>query len=215
MPKTHAIEDPRELVCELNRLCYQQGWSPGPAGGVSLRRNNHIYMAPAGASRARLRPGDIYTFNLAGQVIESPEHEGWEPSQTVPLVLEIMRLREVGAVIHSHSVPAVLATVTSEVEFHICHQEMIKGIRDHHFHEELRVPIIENHEQESALHERLSGTIQAYKRTFGVLVRRHGLYCWGRDWEEALHHAETYEYLFRLSAEMRRAGLDPTEPPVE
>jgi ribulose-5-phosphate 4-epimerase/fuculose-1-phosphate aldolase len=55
--------------------------------------------------------------------------------------------------------------------------------------------------------------MDAHPRTRAVLVRRHGVYVWGRDWREAKTQAEVYEYLFRAAVEMRRMGLDPAAPP--
>jgi ribulose-5-phosphate 4-epimerase/fuculose-1-phosphate aldolase len=46
-----------------------------------------------------------------------------------------------------------------------------------------------------------------YPETHAVLVRRHGVYVWGRDWVQAKTHAECYDYLFRAAVEMRRMGI--------
>lgn len=61
------------------------------------------------------------------------------------------REKSAGAVIHTHSPAAVMATLLwPGKEFKITHQEMIKGIFDYklnrhlRFDEELVVPIIEN-----------------------------------------------------------------------
>jgi methylthioribulose-1-phosphate dehydratase len=34
----------------------------------------------------------------------------------------------------------------------------------------------------------------------GYLIRRHGLYTWGRDLEEARRHIEIFEFLFEVTA---------------
>ena len=50
--------------------------------------------------------------------------------------------------------------------------------------------------------------MEKYPNTFAVLVRRHGVYVWGKDWIEAKTHAEVYDYLFGAVVEMKKLGLD-------
>lgn len=40
-----------------------------------------------------------------------------------------------------------------------------------------------------------------------MLVRRHGVYVWGKDVVQAKTQAESLDYLFQLAVEMRRLGL--------
>jgi hypothetical protein len=47
------------------------------------------------------------------------------------------------------------------------------------------VPIIENTARECELTDRLRAAIQAYPQANAVLVRRHGVYVWGKNWIEA------------------------------
>ena len=65
---------------------------------------------------------------------------------------------DAGAVIHTHSKAAVMATLLyPSKEFKITHQEMIKGIsrgqtgKKYCYHDELVVPIIENTPEERDL----------------------------------------------------------------
>lgn len=43
-------------------------------------------------------------------------------------------------------------------------------------------------------------------------MRRHGVYVWGSDWEEAKRHAECYDYLFDFYVRMRQAGACAAHP---
>ena len=56
----------RELVCELCRNFYQLGWASGTGGGISIKEDNHIYMAPSGVQKERLKPEDIFILNENG-----------------------------------------------------------------------------------------------------------------------------------------------------
>lgn len=130
--------------------------------------------------------------------------------------------RNAGAVIHTHSKAAVLATLLFPgKEFKCTHLEMIKGIknqklkRNYRYDEELIVPIIENTPFEEDLKDRLAETIEEYPETSAVLVRRHGVYVWGDSWQQAKTMTECYDYLFDVVVQMKLHGLDSSATPAE
>ena len=125
-------------------------------------------------------------------------------------------LRGAGAVIHSHSLNAVMATILDPEasEFKVTHLEMIKGIEGHGFYGNCIVPIIENTARERELTDRLRQAIKDYPSSNAVLVRRHGVYIWGKDWIQAKTQAECYDYLFASALEMHRLGIDASRPPA-
>eukprot|EP00123_Amoebidium_parasiticum_P011642 comp20828_c0_seq1/m.27489 comp20828_c0_seq1/g.27489 ORF comp20828_c0_seq1/g.27489 comp20828_c0_seq1/m.27489 type:complete len:164 (-) comp20828_c0_seq1:539-1030(-) len=128
-------------------------------------------------------------------------------------------MRNAGAVIHTHSQHAVMATLLYEKEFRITHQEMIKGIRidgtktNLRYHDELVVPIIENTPEEADLQSFMAEAMEKYPQTCAVLVRRHGVYVWGETWEKAKCMTECYDYLFEIAVKMRQMGMDPAKKP--
>ncbi|CAL8467184.1 g6720 [Coccomyxa elongata] len=124
--------------------------------------------------------------------------------------------RGAGAVLHSHSLNAVLATLIDETakEFKVTHLEMIKGIDGHGYYGNCVVPIIENTARECELTGRLRQAIQDYPESNAVLVRRHGVYVWGKDWIQAKTQAECYDYLFEAALRMQAIGIDASSPPT-
>jgi len=54
-----------------------------------------------------------------------------------------------------------------------------------------------------------------YPETNAVLVRRHGVYVWGKTWQAAKTMSECYHYLFEVAVEMKKLGLDPTAAPAK
>lgn len=203
----------REIICELCRQFYTQGWVSGTGGGISVREGDKIYMAPSGVMKERLSPEDLYVLDDTGQVMEAPKTPGHRVSACAPLFLNAFHLRGAGAVLHSHSVNAMLATLLYDDAFRVTHLEMMKGITGVGFHDELVVPIIENTAHEHELADTMAAAIEAYPRSHAVLVRRHGVYVWGADWVQAKTHAECYDYLFEAAIKMRQLGLDPTRRP--
>jgi methylthioribulose-1-phosphate dehydratase len=202
--------DPRELICELCRQFYTQGWVSGTGGGISIREGDRVYMAPSGVQKERLRPEDLFELDAEGAVVKAP---AGQLSACAPLFFNAFRIRDAGAVVHSHSVNALLATLISGDELRVTHLEMMKGIRGHGFHDELVVPIIENTAHEHELADSMAEAMEAYPKSFAVLVRRHGVYVWGADWVEAKRHAECYDYLFEAAVKMRQLGVDPAQKP--
>ncbi|KAF9202168.1 hypothetical protein BGZ49_007640 [Haplosporangium sp. Z 27] len=224
--KTH----PANLIPELCRLFYKVGWVTGTGfdmgmvtfrGGISIRKDEHVYIAPSGVQKERMQPEDLFVLELANRnVLRKPL--AFKPSACTPLFYNAYTMREAGACIHTHSQHAVMATLLYPgKEFVITHQEMIKGIRKGMSKENLRyfdrlvVPIVENTAEEEDLTDRMAKAMEEYPDTCAVLVRRHGVYVWGESWEKAKCMAECYDYLFEIAVKMKSIGIDPAEKPVD
>lgn len=195
------------LICELARQFYDLGWVTGTGGGICIRDGQNVIVAPSGVQKERMTPDQMFTLALDGTVVDRPTDPALRPSECTSLFLTAIRLRDAGAVIHTHSIHAVVASLLFDHEFVISEIEMIKGIEGMGYHDRLVVPIIENTARECDLAASLEAAIIAYPKAQAVLVRRHGVYIWGRDWVRAKTQAECYDYLFRAAAEMRRLGI--------
>lgn len=99
-------------------------------------------------------------------------------------------------------------------EFRITNQEMIKGIKrgssneNFQYNDTLVVPIIDNVLHERDLAGAMREAVSRYPESNAVLVRNHGVYVWGRTWQEAKSQTECYDYLFSLTLEAVRYGFD-------
>jgi methylthioribulose-1-phosphate dehydratase len=97
--------------------------------------------------------------------------------------------------------------------FRISHQEMIKGVRiggmksTLSYLDTLEVPIIENTPNEEDLKESMADAMKQFPDAAAVLVRRHGIYVWGSDWEKAKTQTECLDYLFEIAIKMKKLGL--------
>jgi len=206
-------EEARELIGRIGRLFYSLGWVTGTGGGLSIRLGDRIYMAPSGVQKEHISPDMVYELDLDGQVLDGPDPErGLRVSQCRPLFLLAYRKRAAGAVLHSHSLAAMLVTLFSGERLAISQLEMLKGLAGVGYNDRHEIPVIDNTPQESELAESLGAAIDsAPENCHAVLVRRHGVYVWGDNWIDAKRHAECYDYLFQAAVEMRRLGIDPTQ----
>ncbi|XP_023242281.1 uncharacterized protein LOC111640505 isoform X1 [Centruroides sculpturatus] len=220
-PLSSWQEHPRNLIPELCRQFYHLEWLSGTGGGISIRHGNEIYIAPSGVQKERIQPEDLFIQDLEERFISGPaSHKKLKKSECTPLFMNAYTMRGAGAVIHSHSKNAVLATLLYPgKEFQITHQEMIKGIKkgttgtNYRYDDLLIVPIIENTPFEKDLKDSMAQAMEEYPDTCAVLVRRHGIYVWGDTWERAKTMCECYDYLFDIAVRMKQMGLDPTARP--
>ncbi|XP_071955466.1 methylthioribulose-1-phosphate dehydratase-like [Antedon mediterranea] len=214
-------KDPRKLIPELCRLFYNLGWVTGTGGGLTIKSGSKIYIAPSGVQKERIQAEDIFVQDIKNVDISTPPPEKkLKKSQCTPLFMNAYTMRGAGAVIHTHSQAAVMATLMYlGNEFRITHQEMIKGIKkctsggNYRYDEELIVPIIENTPEERDLKDRMARAMDEYPESCAVLVRRHGVYVWGESWQKAKSMCECYDYLFSIAVKMKQCGLDPTKTP--
>eukprot|EP01113_Clastostelium_recurvatum_P047225 TRINITY_DN8387_c0_g1_i1.p1 TRINITY_DN8387_c0_g1~~TRINITY_DN8387_c0_g1_i1.p1 ORF type:complete len:222 (+),score=41.18 TRINITY_DN8387_c0_g1_i1:21-686(+) len=218
----HHEDDPRELIPELCRLFYHLGWVTGTGGGISMKYKEKVYVAASGVQKERIKPEDLFVLDQDEVELSCPPPEKMlRPSQCTPLFFNAYKMREAGAVIHTHSQHAVMVTLLYKKEFVITHQEMIKGIfqgscstaKALQYHDRLVVPIIENTPHERDLKDRMAQAMDEYPGTCAVLVRRHGVYVWGKDWVQAKTMCECFDYLFEIAVKMKNAGLDPAKVP--
>ncbi len=208
------------LISELCRQFYGLGWVSGTGGGISIRDREGVWIAPSGVQKERIDPDEVYLLEDGVwdrvEVLEAPRNSALRISECQPLFFNAYRSRNAGAVIHSHSVWAVLAARLAGVssgpdggagEFRSRNLEMQKGLRGHGCFDELRVPIIPNTTREAQLTESMAAAIDAYPDVDAVIVAGHGIYVWGRDWVEAKTQAECLDFLMRVAVEGHRVGL--------
>ncbi len=202
-------------ICELCRQFYDLGWVSGTGGGISIRGPEGIFMAPSGVQKERIRAEDV--FLLDGASLEQPKvlRAAVDPdlkmSECQPLFFNAYRLRGAGAVLHSHSVWAVLAARLfapgGDGTFVSRDMEMQKGLRGKGCFDTVRVPVISNTARESELTEGMAAAMEAHPDVDAVLVAGHGVYVWGRTWHQAKTQAECLDYLFQAAVLAHGAGL--------
>ena len=108
------------------------------------------------------------------------------------------RERGARAVAHTHS---LWATLLSEAHadaggLAIEGYEMLKGLAGvtTHAHREW-IPIVENTQDWETEGPRVESVLAANPAAHGLLIRRHGLYTWGRELAETARHLEVLEFL--------------------
>jgi len=209
----------KALIAQLCESFYHREWATGTGGGISIRTaSNRVFVAPSGLMKENMTAEDMFELDMQGTVVQPPVTPGLRQSACTPLWYVVYGARpSAKAVIHTHSLHAVLATMLDTTETAPClrlsHLEMLKGVGGHAYDDVLEVPIIDNRPNEGLLAAQLAKALVAYPKANACLVRRHGLYVWGDSWEQAKCQAEAFDYLFEAAVKMHSLGFDAGAPP--
>ncbi len=194
-----------DTLREVGREFHGKGWSLGTSSNYSIllsREPFRLLITASGKDKGKLTEEDFVIVNERGEMV-STGARGKPSAETLLHVVAAAR-PGIGAVLHTHS---VWATCLSDL-FHaegvltIEGYEMLKGLEGikTHDHQE-RVRIFENTQDIGSLAVELRQALETRDQTlrFGFLLRRHGLYTWGKDLAEARRHVEIFEFLFEVT----------------
>lgn len=86
---SHDPEHPANMICELCRDFYKLGWVTGTGGGtygppqltsrplmevlgISIKHGEHVYLAPSGVQKERIKPEHIFVLPFAQSSVPKP-----------------------------------------------------------------------------------------------------------------------------------------------
>jgi methylthioribulose-1-phosphate dehydratase len=196
------------LLAEAGSDFYRRGWVLGTSGNFSaVASSNPLLLAitASGADKGTLSPADFLEIDANGEVTRG----AGRPSDEARLHLTVVRLRGAGAVMHTHSIWSTLLSEAFAQDGLICIEgfEMLKGLANVRTHQHCEsLPVIENSQDMKALGRALEEALEKYPECHGVLLRRHGLYTWGRDLVEARRHVEILEFLLEVTGRTHQAN---------
>ena len=190
-----------EIAADLARVAHSfhaRGWLLGTSGNLSAvvqREPLQLAMSPSGVDKGELRAEQLLSIDDNARIVGQ---QRGKPSDESLLHIRIVKEREAGAVLHTHSIwNTILSDVFSpQGGVKIEGYEMLKGLQGVHTHEHAEwLPIVENSQDMSALADTVADTLSSHNTAHGFLVRRHGLYAWGENLAEAKRHIEILEFL--------------------
>ena len=205
----NGFDQAAATLCEIGREFYRRGWVFGTSGNFSARLSGsplRLAITSSGLDKGSLTPSNILEIDADAIVFRG----NGRPSAETGLHLVIVQELGAGSVLHTHSVAGTLLSDCWAADKGLALEgyEMLKGLAgvSTHQHREW-VPILENSQDYTALSAELRSVLQRHPECHGVLLRKHGLYTWGRDTGEARRHVEILEFLFEAEARQQFATL--------
>jgi methylthioribulose-1-phosphate dehydratase len=197
-------------LAQIGRECHGRGWALGTSGNFSAvvtRDPLRLAITTSGADKGTLSTDEIVEIDEHGKVIAG----SGPPSAEAGLHLAITRVRGAGAVLHTHSIwSTILSGAATGDGLVIEGYEMLKGLEgvDTHEHREW-LPILDNTQDWATEVPRVEAMLAEQPNAHGFLIRRHGLYTWGRDLAKARRHVEILEFLFEVMGRKRGMTWQP------
>ena len=197
-------------LAEIARECYARGWALGTSGNFSAVVNRNplrLAITTSGVDKGTLSVGEIVEIDEHGKVVAG----SGRPSAEASLHLAIARARGAGAVLHTHSIwSTILSDAATGGGLAIEGYEMLKGLDGVGTHEHREwLPILDNTQDWAGEVPRVEAVLAEHPKAHGFLIRRHGLYTWGRDLAGAKRHVEILEFLFEAMGRKRGVTWQP------
>ncbi|MCI0487041.1 MAG: methylthioribulose 1-phosphate dehydratase [Blastocatellia bacterium] len=195
--KAPDFSEAARLLTEIGRGFYLRGWVLGTSGNFSAvlgREPLRLAITASGVDKGALTTADILEIDSEGSVTGG----AGQPSAETSLHLRIARIAGANAVLHTHSIWSAIISESHAGDGGVGIEgyEMLKGLEGVRTHEHREwLPIIENSQNYAALARTVEETLEQYPDSHGLLLRRHGLYTWGRNLAEAKRHVEILEFL--------------------
>jgi len=191
------------LAAEAARFA-SLGWMRGTSGNLSVvlsRDPLRLAVTASGVDKGELGPDDIVVVDATGNPMPTGPGPGHgparKPSAEAPFHARVVGLTGAGAVVHVHTVAAVVAGQRWPDGIALTGLEMLKGIGLPAERETVTLPVIGNSQDMSELGDRLEQVCDP--RVPAVVIAGHGLYAWGADPMQARHHTEIVQWLLEYS----------------
>jgi methylthioribulose-1-phosphate dehydratase len=194
----------REISQELvgiGRRFDARNWVLGTSGNFSAVIGDdplRLAITASGTAKGNLSSHQILEMDEAGRVSDTVTGR---PSAEARLHVELVRCRGARAVLHTHSLWSTILSDrhASRQGLAIEGYEMLKGLAGVTTHEHREwIPILENDQDMSRLSEVVRGVLNRHPSAHAFLLRRHGMYTWGRTLAEAVRHVEIVEFLLEV-----------------
>jgi methylthioribulose-1-phosphate dehydratase len=178
---------------------WTRGWSLGTSSNYSAVINRsplQLLITASGKDKGHLGVNDFVIVDEHGKTTFAGQ-----PKSSAETLLHCLAAKQgAGSVLHTHS---VWCTLLSEHfaplgGIRISGFEMLKGLEGITTHEaSVWIPIFDNTQDIPSLVVKVEEYLAANpnEKCWGYLIRRHGMYTWGKDIAEAIRHIEILEFL--------------------
>lgn len=211
---THfSAEDFKEMekLASLVQLMNKLGHNPATSGNYSLRSKslaNTAFISESGIDKSTFTADHFIPLYIDSKTMY-PEFakSNRKSSDETDLHLSIYQVTNANCVLHSHMLESLLfANLFKGQDFATIEGlELLKGFSGIKTHEtQVKIPCVDNTQDISSLSEQIKPILLNETNNYGLILRGHGIYVWGKSVEEAKRHLEVFEYIFKYYLNLSR-----------
>lgn len=189
-----------DALRHVGRVFWERGWSVGTSSNYSVVVNRdplQLLITASGKDKGRLNREDFVLVDEHGKPT-LPD----QPKSSAETMLHCVAAQHpgVGAVLHTHSVWSTVLSdrFAPQGGIRIEGYEMLKGLAGVKTHEHVEwLPIFENTQDIPSLAEKVQAAMNDATAPLAhcYIIRKHGIYTWGKDLDEAFRQIEIVEFL--------------------
>ena len=191
----NKIEQLKEELALTIRKYNSKGWSPATSTNYSFRLDNsEINVSRSGVDKSMFSASDFITVDKKG-------HATGEFINSIPSAETLIHcvlydlFPEAKVILHSHSIYPVLISNKYSDSVTFEGYEIQKGFSGQTTHDAVvQIPIFDNTQDMTVFSEVLKYNKKKLTN-HSFVMRKHGVYAWGKNLFEAKRHLETLEYL--------------------
>jgi methylthioribulose-1-phosphate dehydratase len=204
--KMHTSQDFKAAaiaLCNAGKFIDSKGWVPATSGNFSARLpDGTIAITTSGKHKGNLQTEDIMLIDADANALD-----GKKPSAETGLHTALYkRFHDAKAILHPHSINAILVSRLFKDEIVLEDYELLKALHGIHTHEaRIVIPIFANDQDIPRLSQVVDNYLDSVTNCYAYIIAGHGLYTWGETIPEALRHLEALDYLF--DCELRLHGV--------
>ena len=198
--KSHSSTHATKLAA-FGREFHSRGWALGTSGNYSTvlaQEPLRLLITSSGLDKSALSAKDFLEIDRHAAVLKGKG----KPSAETFLHLAVVRARNAGCILHTHSAWSTLLSerYAPKGGLAISGYEMLKGLEGVKTHEHREwIPIFPNNQDIPALSGKVEAELNRDPASHGFLLSGHGLYTWGEDLAQARRHIEILEFLFEVT----------------
>jgi ribulose-5-phosphate 4-epimerase/fuculose-1-phosphate aldolase len=186
---------PQAEVALLARVLFREGYDDHLAGHITVRQpDDTLLVNPFELTWDELRPADILTIDLDGNVLDGP----WTVTPAIPLHLELHRARhDIGVAVHNHS---RWGTIWADLHrIPPVYDQTSAAVDD-------SLVLFDEYAGDVANPANAAAAVAALGDAKMALLANHGVFVVGKDVRQAYHRCATLEWRCRTAWHVEAAG---------
>lgn len=205
---SQSIEEMKDKLVATVHYFHNRGWAPATATNYSFRvpGEDYYWFSSPEIDKAIFSGEHLVLIDKTGNTIEAPATHLAPETHLHTLIYEN---KDVGAVLHTHSVNGTILSIAHEEdgEIILTDFELLKGFSGIKTHETIiTIPVFPNVQNKAKLSAEIRSYIKGNKDVYGFLIAGHGLYSWGETIADAKRHIEIFEFIFECLIKLKLYG---------